>query len=146
MIIRKVAFQAYHLFVLCAFLIFPLSSQGCAMSDVSAAEVQLIHQILLKPIANTPTTEQGELTAEYMDYLRSSLGVTAVPDAGELDDSLVETAPTVTLSYVRPMNGDVHVLKIEPSLLQEAAIVLTDKLSELDDVEYAEPDFPRRRR
>nr|CAA6830332.1 MAG: Unknown protein [uncultured Thiotrichaceae bacterium] len=122
---RKMVLQACYLPVLCAFLVFPLSSQGCAMS-----EIQLVQQILLKPIDNTPVTEQDELSVEYLDYLRSSLG----------------TESKVALDYVRPMSMGVHVLKVEPPMSQEGAVALTDKLSRLDDVEYAEPDFPRRRR
>ena len=49
------------------------------------------------------------------------------------------------LEYVRLMSGGVHVLRLEPPLSLEKVIKLTEKLSARDDVEYVEPDQPRRR-
>lgn len=140
MLNKKPYLPGCFLFVLGGFLLLPLSSQGCAMSDTQAADQPRIHQILLKPTDNIRTTEQGELSADYLDYLRGSSGqlkTEAVPD---------EQTDEITLSYVRPMSGGVHVLRVEPAMQREAAVVLTDTLSALDDVEYAEPDFPRGRR
>lgn len=149
MLNKKPYLSGYFLFALCSFLMIPLSSQGCAMSDTQAADVQpidQIHQILLKPTDKVSTNEQGELSTEYLGYLQNSLILPeseAVPDEEtEADENAIE----VKLSYVRPMSGGVHVLQVEPAIQREAAVALTDTLSALDDVEYAEPDFPRRRR
>lgn len=149
MLNKKPYFSGYFLFALCGFLLIPLSSQGCAMSDTQAAEmrpIDQIHQILLKPTDRVSTNAKGELSTEYLNYLQNSLIQSepeAIPDEeSEADDTTFE----VKLSYVRPMNGGVHVLQVEPAMQREAAVALTDTLSALDDVEYAEPDFPRRRR
>ncbi len=146
MLNKKSYLSGYFLFALCGFLLIPLSSQGCAMSDTQAADVQpidQIHRILLKPTDKASTNAQGELSTEYLDYLQNALESTVVPDEEtEADENDIE----VKLSYVRPMSGGVHVLQVEPAMQREAAVALTDTLSVLDDVEYAEPDFPRRRR
>ncbi|MEZ5537446.1 MAG: hypothetical protein R3F02_17725 [Thiolinea sp.] len=107
------------------------------MSDGNAAGVQLIEQILLKPAAGVELNAQDELTAEYIGYLQN-----AVSSA----DSGYEDNAALNLTYGRRMSAGVHLLLLEPALDKEAAVSLTDRLTELEEVEYAEPDFPLGRR
>ncbi len=141
MLNEKSGARTYCLFMFFGFLFFSLNTQGCAMPDTEVSETQLIQRILLKPKDKITTNLQGELSAGYLDYLRSALKPEPVHDEqNKTGDDVVE------LSYIRPMSGGVHVLQIEPAMQREAAVTLTNTLTALDDVEYAEPDFPRRRR
>ncbi len=136
MLSKKSGARTYYLFMFFGFLFLSLNTQGCAMPDAEVTEIQLIQRVLLKPTDKITTNSQGELSVGYLDYLRGALK----PKPDETGDDVVE------LSYIRPMGGGVHVLQIKPAMQREAVVILTDTLTALDDVEYAEPDFPRRRR
>lgn len=113
------------------------------MSEMNHAEVPLIHHILLKPMAKVQLTEQNELSADYLDYLRQALSALPVPSESNRP---VEAGAETGLHYVRPMSGGVHVLRLEPASSRVAASVLTATLSDLAEVEYAEPNLPRSHR
>ncbi len=141
MLNKKSGARTYCLFIFFGFLFLSLNTQGCAMPDAEVTEVQLIQRILLKPTDKITTNSQGELSVGYLDYLRGALK--PKPAHGGQNEAGNDA---VELSYIRPMSGGVHVLQIKPAMQREAAVALTDTLTALDDVEYTEPDFPRRRR
>ncbi len=141
MLSKKSGARTYYLFIFFGFLFLSLNTQGCAMPDAEVTEVQLIQRILLKPTDKITTNSRGELSVGYLNYLRSALK--PKPAHGGQNEA---GGDVVELSYIHPMSGGVHVLQIEPAIRREAAVTLANTLTALDDVEYAEPDFPRRRR
>ena len=88
-----------------------------------------ISQLLLKPMFGVVLNDALELPELYMMELQSVLSV---------------QGHDFVLEYVRPMSGGVHVLSIEPAADLEVSRRIAEWLSAREDVEYAEPDLPRR--
>lgn len=62
------------------------------------------------------------------------------PSREELLASLSREAG-VKLSYVRPMSGRAHVLRLETAVDPKVLEAIAARLSQRPDVEYAEPDY-----
>lgn len=116
--------------------LLPLNSQGCPMSE--PINVQKISQILLKPVALVLSDDTAELSDDYVATLTETLSL-------QTQAAAEETKEAISLEYVRPMSGGVHVLRLEPPLELDHVKQLTEQLSNREDVEYAEVDQPRRR-
>ncbi|PID50047.1 MAG: hypothetical protein CR991_03570 [Proteobacteria bacterium] len=93
--------------------------QGCEMTNT-----MLIQQIILKPAPQLGFEAGRTLPEVYVAQLQS------------------ETEDT-QLSYKQAMSMGLHLLMLSPALERESAEALTKRLTERDDVEYAEPDLPR---
>ncbi len=50
-------------------------------------------------------------------------------------------AAGVKIAYFRPMSGDAHVLQLPELMPVDRVLAITDQLSTLPEVEYAEPDY-----
>ena len=100
--------------------------------------VQKISQILLKPVALVLSDDTAELSDDYVATLTETLSL-------QTQAAAEETKEAISLEYVRPMSGGVHVLRLEPPLELDHVKQLTEQLSNREDVEYAEVDQPRRR-
>ncbi|MEZ5447716.1 MAG: hypothetical protein R3E89_01350 [Thiolinea sp.] len=92
------------------------------------AEAPAIGQLLLKPLDSVVLDDTGQLPPDYLQALQDSLSL------------------PVQLGYRQAMSGGVHVLGLEPEQSHAQALEIAAQLTERDDVEYAEPDFPRRLR
>ena len=122
---------------------------------LETAKVQKISQILLKPVVRLLSDDTAELSDSYIASLMETLStqseaVESALDGREGSEILAgragsEDSLRMQLEYVRPMSGGVHVLRLEPPVELEQVIQITKQLSAREDVEYAEPDQPRRR-
>ncbi|MBE7530691.1 MAG: S8 family peptidase [Ardenticatenaceae bacterium] len=54
---------------------------------------------------------------------------------------VLSQAAGVTVTYVRPMSGDAHVLKLPTAVSPKEAAVMAAEMAKLDGVAYAEPDL-----
>ncbi len=125
-----------------------------SFSSIEASDLKnKISQILLKPVALVLSDDLAELSDAYMVALTETL-MQQIEEESEVLSLQEEEAVAVNsgakllavrLEYVRPMSGGVHVLRLEPPVEIEQVRQLTEWLAARDDVEYAEPDQPRRR-
>lgn len=53
----------------------------------------------------------------------------------------LSTAAGMKIEYFRPMSGEAHVLRLPERMPVDQVVAITDQLSALPEVEYAEPDY-----
>lgn len=82
-----------------------------------------IHQLIIKPVVNE----------------------TAMPSA-ELLAGLQSAALPMVVTYSHSISLGAFVVTLSPALTRHEAEALAQRLSELEQVEYAEPDYPRYQR
>jgi len=86
-----------------------------------------VRHLLIKPASALQLTDGEPLSSEYLQPLQA-------------------LSENTQLSYHRPMTMGMHVLALEPALDQAAAEQLAQQLSQRDEIDFAEPDYPRQRR
>ncbi len=87
--------------------------------------------------ASIPT---NQIILKYRDSAQTSSAI--APDAPARMQALSAVAG-VELAYKRPMSGDAHVLRLPQRMPVSEVEAISQKLSALAEVEYAEPDYIR---
>ena len=117
----KLIFLGLILLLGAMFLIYSGES-AIAQTDQPEITVVPVDQIIIKykDAANLNQAVQAQ-TSIQMERLSSTAGV--------------------TIEYFRPMSGDAHVMRLPERMLVDQVVAITEKLSALPEVEYAEPDY-----
>lgn len=103
-------------------VLFPTISKG---QDMTEAE-----------LPTAPPTDQ--IIIQFADPVAEARMV-GMSEGQELP--VLSQAAGVTVTYVRPMSGDAHVLKLPTAVSPKEAAVMAAEMAKLDGVAYAEPDL-----
>lgn len=119
---KKIWFLTIFIVLGFVLVLFPTISKG---QDVTEAE-----------IPTTPPTDQ--IIIQFADPVAEARMV-GMSEGQELP--VLSQAAGVAVTYVRPMSGDAHVLKLPTAVPPKEAAVMAAEMAMLDGVVYAEPDL-----
>jgi subtilisin family serine protease len=95
-----------------------------------------------KPIMAQADESQAIPVDQIIVKYRDFANLNSVNQA-QVDNQMqrINEAAGIGVNYFRPMSGEAHVMRLAEPVSNQEALAITKRLSELPEVEYAEPDY-----